>query len=112
MKKTILIIVLFTTLLLSGCSQYSKTTHANGVPIYFLEPDGYIIVFIDDGSFLGVYGYITNDDLQAYKNGELKYSICVQNAYTTNKYTYVTVSRIKDLTVGEYYNEDLKDYYD
>jgi hypothetical protein len=109
-KNILLSIVIAITILLCGCE--TVTYNKNGVPSYFLEPDGYIIVMIDDGSLLSAYGYITDEDLQAYKDGNLGYTIYVQNAFTPNKGEYVTVSKIKGLEVGYYVDYDMKRLYE
>jgi len=62
MKKIILLLMIL-SILLTGCGQ---KTYENGVPTYFVEPDGYIIAEIKcdtNGLFLkNYYGYISEND--------------------------------------------------
>lgn len=79
----------------------------NGVPTYFLEPDGYIIaeVELDDG-FFGhfLYGYISEKDYQSYLDGTLE-TLIVLNPYANGKQMSTTANKIDFIKVGEY-----KDY--
>lgn len=82
----------------------------NGVPTYFLEPDGYVIaeVSLDDG-FFGhfLYGYILEEDYQSYLDGTLE-TLIVLNPYEEGKHISTTVNKIDFINVGEY--EDYREY--
>lgn len=102
MKKIIILIVLL-LIILTGCA--STHTHENGAPIYFLEPDGYIIASIDIEGYKFLYGYILEDDYQSYLHGELDGVLVVRHPYKNGRETSVSTKEIIYITVGVY-----KDY--
>lgn len=87
--------------------------YENGVPAYFLEPEGYVIADVDlnDGKLLGhsLYGYISEEDYHAYLDGTLN-SLTVWNPYTEGKCMSTTVDKINFITIGEY--KDYREYMD
>ena len=109
MKK---IIVLFMTIFmlftLSGCSE--TETYDNGVPTYFLEPEGYVIAEIDYDSgglfYMSAYGYISNEDYESFLNGDLSGTLIVKHPYENNKEVNVPVNRIINIEIGIY--QDLR----
>ena len=105
MKKITMLIILVMSMMLTGCNE--ATCHENGVPSYFLEPEGHIIVKIDilsDDILTDeyLYGYITNEDYQAYLNGELKGVLVVKHPYEEGKSVITNVDMIESMQVGVY----------
>lgn len=105
-KKTILLLIMILSIMLVGCSQ---ETYENGVPTYFLEPDGYVIatVVLNDGCIFGseMYGYISEEDYQLYLDGALSNSLVVKNPYEEGKEVSTSVENINYIKIGVY-----KDY--
>ena len=99
--KKIIILMLILLMLLVGCQE--QQYHANGVPIYFLEPDGYIIAEIDTTSFLDrKYGYISNQDYQSYLDGKDDGILVIKHPYEDGKEVSMPYREIKSISIGEY----------
>ena len=113
MKKNIIIIITILIVSLSGCGCVQET-YDNGVPTYFLEPDGYVIAEVDlnDGEVFGsfLYGYISEDDYQSYLNGTLYNSLVVKNPYEEGKEMSTSVENINYIKIGVY--KDYREYID
>lgn len=96
-------ISLIITIMLVGCVQ---ETYENGVPTYFTEPEGCVIaeISVDSSSLFEtkLYGYITNEDYQAYLNGTLSGVLVVKNPYENGKEVSTPVNKIKFITIGTY----------
>lgn len=110
MKKIIVLSTLLLFIMLVGCDNTTNTTYYdNGVPTYFLEPEGYIIARVDINSskdtFLTrhyLYGYITKEDYQSYLDGTLTNSLIVKHPYETGKEISTTVDKIQCIEIGIY----------
>ena len=94
---------------LVGCGS-KQETYSNGVPTYFLEPDGYVIAkVVTDHNFFeteGVYGYIKDEDYQAYIDGNLTGNLVVKHPYEEEKEIAVSADDIDYINIGIY--EDLR----
>lgn len=104
MKKVIILMLLLSTMLI-GCSEVE--THANGVPTYFLEPEGHIIAkvkVVDDSFWYDryLYGYITEEDYASYLNGSLNKILIVKNPYEEGKQITTMPQQIISIEVGVY----------
>lgn len=91
---------------------FNEPTYNNGIPKYFLEPDGYIIAKIkseDDYhgllSYTFTYGYIKEDDYENYINGTLTGNLVVKNPYEEGKQIVKPIDKITSIETGVY-----KDY--
>jgi hypothetical protein len=103
--KRLLILIIIVCLLFVGCDT-EQECYSNGVPTYFLEPEGYTIAYIDCNGFLnGKYGYISNDDYQDYLEGKLIGALTVLNPYETGKSVSVSFNDVESIEIGVY-----KDY--
>ena len=106
MKK---IIVLFMTIFmlftLSACSKVE--TYDNGVPTYFLEPEGYVIAKVNynNNNILVSkysYGYISDEDYQLYIDGTLNGVLVVKHPYEEGKEVSVPIDNIASIEIGIY----------
>lgn len=104
MRKILVSMVLAVSIMLVGCSEI--TYHENGVPTYFLEPEGHVIAEVDilgDGLFGNFhYGYITNEDYQAYLDGTLTGVLVIKHPYDEGKSVSTSVNLIESIQVGVY----------
>ena len=107
MKKFIILAVLLSTILTSciGCERV--TYHENGVPTYFLEPDGYVIARIEmqDSNILVrhfKYGYILEEDYQAYLDGKMDGFIVIKNPYEEGREVSALYREITSIEIGVY----------
>ena len=95
--------------MLTGC-QETQETYENGVPTYFLEPEGYVIAHVRSVNatliYKGKYGYILEEDYQAYLNGKVDGVLIVKHPYEEGKETNIPYREIESITIGEY--EDLR----
>lgn len=111
MKKKIIILTLLLSVMLIGCGQ---ETYQNGVPTYFLEPEGYIIAKIDlvnDGIFgTFLYGYISKEDYQSYLDGTFSNSLTVKNPYEEGKEISTPIDKINYIKTGVY--KDYREFID
>lgn len=103
---TLLIVMIFTgAAMLTGCQE----TYDNGVPKYFLEPDGYVIASVRSKNataiYVGKYGYILEEDYQKYLNGEQDGILVVKHPYEEGKEASIPYNEIESINIGEY-----KDY--
>lgn len=102
MRNKIMILVLLLTLMLSGCEK----KHENGVPAYFLEPDGYVIASVRSKNatfyYRGKYGYILEKDYKAYLNGKLDGILVIKHPYQKEKETTIPYSEIESININEY----------
>ncbi len=109
MKKIILFMIIL-SILLTGCSQ---ETYENGVPTYFVEPDGYIIAEIKcdtNGLFLkGYYGYISENDYDDFLVGELDDALIILHPYENGKSITINSESILSINTGVY--KDIRYYY-
>lgn len=107
MKKIILLITFLLIILLAGCSQ---ETYENGVPTYFVEPDGYIIAEIKcdtNGLFLGnYYGYISENDYNDFLSGDLDGTLIILHPYENGKSITINSQSIISINTGIY--EDVR----
>jgi len=76
----------------------------------YLEPEHYLIANIDTdisihNDYSAYYGYIHQDDYNAYQNGTLKGTITIKHPYIENQDITISVNSIKRIQVGIYYNE-------
>ena len=107
MKKLLIIFVTSVMLLgLTGCAE-KITYHENGVPTYFLEPEGHVIVKINatsDNIFTDryLYGYITNEEYQAYLDGTLSGMLVIKHPYEEGKCVVTSIKEIESMQVGVY----------
>lgn len=107
--KKIIMVMLLSLIMLTGCSEIE--THENGVPIYFLEPEGYIIAKVktrDNSSWLVErfdYGYILEEDYESYLDGNMKGSLVIKHPYEYGKEVSVPYREIMSINIGVY-----KDY--
>ena len=102
MKKIIILMLLFLTIL-TGCS----ATYENGVPTYFLEPEGYIIakVEVSDSNFVVrhyKYGYILEEDYQSYLDGKMDGILVVKHPYENGKEVTTPFREIIGIEIGIY----------
>lgn len=100
-----LLILLLLWLLITTAEEV--TYHENGVPTYFLEPEGHVIVYVDvlsDNLLCDrhLYGYITNEDYQMYLNGSLQGILVIMHPYEKGKSITVNVGLIESMKVGVY----------
>ena len=107
LKNKILIIALLfaMTFNIVGCT--NVTYHENGVPSYFLEPEGYIIakVEVENDSFLlrsYKYGYILEEDYQDYLNGKTDGILIVKHPYEHEKEVTTSFGKIISIEIGVY----------
>lgn len=105
MRKILVLMTLVVSIMLVSCSEI--TYHENGVPSYFLEPEGHVIVKIDvlSDDFLidkYLYGYITNEDYQAYTDGTLTGVLVIKHPYEEDKSVNTHVNLIESMEVGVY----------
>lgn len=113
-KTCVIILLCLFGLWLLAATGEEITYHENGVPTYFLEPEGHVIVYVNvlDDSFLVdryLYGYITNEDYQAYLNGELQGVLVIKHPYEVGKSVTTNVNMIEGMQVGVY--KDLRHKY-
>ena len=91
-------------MMLSGCNQ-----NTNGIPSYFIEPDGYVIATVygtDRGLFSTYfYGYISQEDYQSYLDGTLNKPLVILNPYVEGREVNLSPNTIGSIEIGEY-----KDY--
>ena len=100
MKKFILILIMILSIMFVGCS---GETYANGVPTYFIEPDGYVIAEIKTSSlFKYYYGYISEDDYNSFLSGYLEGALTVLNPYEDGKSIAVNCNNITSISIGIY----------
>lgn len=109
--KKIIIVMLLTLVMLIGCSKVE--TYENGVPTYFLEPDGYIIAYVklNDSNFWQthfMYGYILEEDYQSYLDGKLDGILIIKNPYENNREISTPFREIMSIEIGRY--EDYRKY--
>ena len=109
MKKfNFLILLLIMMVIITGCNKGVDTVEEekSNVPDYFLEPDNHTIcsIKISKPFSSGYYGYINNDDLELYNNGDIK-TLKVLHPYEEGKFAIVNVEEIAGVLTGEY-----KDY--
>ena len=103
MKKKLIILITSISLMLTGCVE----TYENGVPTYFLEPEGYIIAQVDveDNyifAYYGLYGYILEEDYQAYLDGEKEKVLVVKHPYKEEEEISTSFDKIISIKVGTY----------
>lgn len=105
MKKTLMILTIILLVMLSGCGNAQKT-YDNGVPTYFVEPDGYIIAEIEcdtNSLFLkGYYGYISESDYDDFVEGKLNGALIVLHPYENGKSVTVNSNSIVSINTGIY----------
>lgn len=110
MKKIAILIILVMSMMLVGCSE--TTYHENGVPTYFLEPEDHVIAkvyLVQDGLFSKFhYGYITNEDYQAYLDGTLTGVLIIKHPYEEGREVSQNIDYIKSIVIGKY--EDYREY--
>lgn len=103
MKKIILLITFLLMILFAGCGQ---ETYENGVPTYFVEPDGYIIAEIKcntNGLFLGnYYGYISESDYNNFLSGDLEDALIILHPYENGKSITINSQSIISINTGIY----------
>ena len=108
MKKIKGIIVVSLLLITLVRCESTQETYSNGVPTYFLEPDGYIIakVVVDENwlTRTGAYGYIKDEDYQAYIDGNLTGSLIVKHPYEEGKEIAISIDDIDYINIGIYEN--------
>ena len=108
MKKIILLMMIL-SIILTGCSQ---ETYDNGVPTYFVEPDGYIIAEIKcdtNGLFLkNYYGYISENDYDDFLAGNLNGALIILHPYENDKSITVNSQSILSINTGIY--KDIRYY--
>lgn len=103
--KKIFLTLLLAAMLLYGCQK--QEYHENGVPTYFLEPEGYVIAVVDveDNYILAnkrLYGYITEEDYNAWLSGTLNDVLIVKHPYENGKEVSAPISEIKTIEIGIY----------
>lgn len=102
MKGKIIVLVLLLMITFSGCQNKQE----NGVPTYFLEPEGYLIaeVRVSDATLFyeGAYGYILEEDYQAFLNGQRDGVLIVKHPYEEGKEKAVLYGEITSITIGNY----------
>lgn len=111
MKKILLsLLIILYCFSVTGCEK--QETYPNGVPTYFLEPEGYVIAEIrkTNATLLvsGYYGYISNENYNDYLNGTLSGAVIIKNPYTEGKQIVVYSENIESIEVGGY--EDMRKY--
>lgn len=101
--KKILLLMMILSILLTGCDQ---ETHKNGVPTYFIEPDGYVIAEIkcnNSGLFSkNYYGYISENDYDDFLAGDLKGALIVLHPHEYGKSVTVNSQSIISINTGMY----------
>ena len=111
MKKIIKrIITVFFLLVAIWCLYciFNEPTYDNGVPKYFLEPDGYVIAKIrSEYDYHGLlnsfaYGYIKEEDYESYINGKLTGTLVIKNPYEEGKQSVRPVDKITSIEIGVY----------
>ena len=102
MKGKIIVLILLLIITFSGCQNKQE----NGVPTYFLEPEGYLIaeVRVSDATLFyeGAYGYILEEDYQAFLNGRRDGVLVVKHPYEEGKEKAVLYGEITSITIGNY----------
>lgn len=108
MRKIILLMT-FLSILLIGCGQ---ETYENGVPTYFVEPDGYIIAEIKcdtNGLFLkNYYGYISVNNYNDFLSGDLESALIILHPYENGESITVNSKSILSINTGIY--KDIRYY--
>ena len=103
MNKKIILLMTFLSILLTGCGQ---ETYENGIPTYFVEPDGYIIAEIKcdtNGLFLkSDYGYIRTNDYNDFLSGDLENALIILHPYENGKSITVNSQSILSINTGIY----------
>ena len=94
--------MLLVLMIFAGCQK----TYENGVPTYFLEPEGYVIATVRSVNatlrYSGKYGYILEEDYQKYLDGKTDGILIVKHPYEKGKETNIKYSEIESITIGEY----------
>ena len=103
--KLIMLILLILSIF-TGCGKPYET-YENGVPTYFLEPEGYVIAQVDveDNyifAYYGLYGYILEEDYQAYLDGEKEKVLVVKHPYKEGEEISTSFDKIISIKVGTY----------
>lgn len=84
----------------------AEDAHPNGVPIYFLEPEGHIIanVHLKNSNVLNdeLYGYISNEDYEAYMNGTFEGILKINHPYEEGKFVTANIKDIQYIEFNEY----------
>ena len=112
-SSTVLIIIAVLAIIFAIISIPKQETYPNGIPTYFLEPDGYVIVDIDCGenhSILGgiflmhryYYGYILESDYEKYLNNTLEGTLIILSPYTKGRAVSIDSSTIVSVQTGVY----------
>lgn len=83
----------------------------DGVPSYFLEPEGYVIAEVDITSkkFSYYYGYISNDSYESYIHGTLTGNLVIKHPYDSDKEVTVDADEIICIKTGTYKDIRYKD---
>lgn len=110
MKKKISIFMVILLLLtaLTGCGTTQEVK--NEIPSYFLEPDGYIIAKVSTSTIyrwggtaqIFDYGYIKEEDYQAYLDGTLTGVLVIKHPYEEGKEVAEPVENIERIAIGIY----------
>lgn len=104
--KNIILLMMILSILLTGCGQCNQETYENGIPTYFVEPDGYIIAEIkcdSNGLFLkNYYGYISENDYDDFLAGDLNGALIILHPYENSKSITVNSQSILSINTGVY----------
>lgn len=107
--KAICIVLATAMCVLALTSCKSDDLNRDGVPDYFLEPDGCVIATIEPtNQFAGgffckriYYGYIDKGEYEKFMARETDF-LCVLHPYEEGKSVYVDRSAIKSISIGDY----------
>lgn len=105
MKKLYFTLAVLVLLCTSGCVSLD-----DGVPSYFLEPDGYVIATVDYGErglfgYSVAYGYISKESYEAYLSGELNGVMTILHPWKEGKSVSISAQSIVLIKTGEYNKE-------
>lgn len=107
MKKVFILISLIMIMFAIGIGCVKQETYENGVPTYFLEPEGYVIakVKLNDSNILVghyLYGYISEEDYQLYLNGNMEGMLVVKHPCEEGREVSTPFREIMTMEVGVY----------
>ena len=103
------LLILLSPVLLTGYNSVEISVE-DGVPSYFLEPEGYVIAEVDTSKmFSYYYGYISNDSYESYIHGTLTGNLVIKHPYDSDKEVTVNADEITSIKTGTYKDIRYKD---
>lgn len=99
--------IIITIALLLCCTACGIQEVHNGIPDYYLEPEGYVIAEIKTEKYLNSgYGYIKEEDYISFQNGQLTGNLVILNPYEQGKSYTIAANSILGIVVGTYKNRN------